>query len=103
MGDIWKDDPEVQAWAKRVLKDLVPMISESGCTVSLMPHGEPDVKFAVELGFSIMLDKPIIAVVDPGQQVPDRMLRVVDEVVEGPVDAPDFHERLRAAIDRIPD
>lgn len=103
MGDIWKDDPEIQAWARGVLKDLVPKISESGCTVSLMPRGETDVKFAVELGFSIMLDKPIIAVIEPGQQIPARMLRVVDEVVEGPLDAPDFHERLRAAIDRIPD
>jgi nucleoside 2-deoxyribosyltransferase len=103
MGDIWTDDPKVQAWARRVLKDLVPMISDSDCTISLVPHGESDVKFAVELGFSIMLDKPIIAVVDPGQQVPARMLRVVEEVVEGPVDAPDFHERLQAAIARLPE
>jgi nucleoside 2-deoxyribosyltransferase len=102
MGDIWKDDPDVQEWARRMLSDLVPMISDSDCTVSLLPHGEPDVKFAVELGFSIMLDKPIIAIVDPGQQIPARLLRVVDEIVEGPVGAPDFHERLDAAIDRIP-
>jgi nucleoside 2-deoxyribosyltransferase len=103
MGDIWKDDPEVQAWARRVLADLVPKLTESDCTVSLLPRGESDVKFAVELGFSIMLDKPIIAVIEPGQQIPARMLRVVDEVVEGPLDAPDFQERLGAAIARIPE
>jgi hypothetical protein len=61
------------------------------------------VKFAVELGFSIMLDKPIIAVIAPGQQVPARMLRVVDEVLEGPVDAPDFRERFQAAVSRVVD
>jgi DNA-binding CsgD family transcriptional regulator len=103
MGDIWKDDPQVQAWARRVLTELVPKLSDSDCTISLMPRGEADVKFAVELGFSIMLDKPIIAVIEPGQQIPARMLRVVDEVVEGPVDAPDFQERLGAAIARIPE
>jgi hypothetical protein len=103
MGDIWQNDPDVKEWARRVLADLVPKISTSACTISLMPTVETDVKFAVELGFSIMLDKPIIAVIQPGQQIPARMLRVVDEIVEGPIDAPDFPERLRAAIDRIPD
>jgi hypothetical protein len=103
MGDIWQNDPDVQDWARRVLSDLVPKLSESACTISLMPSGETDVKFAVELGFSIMLDKPIIAVIEPGQKIPARMLRVVDAVVDGPLDAPDFGERLRAAIDRIPD
>jgi hypothetical protein len=103
MGDIWKDDPEVQAWARRVLSDMVPKLADSACTVTLMPSGEPDVKLAVELGFSVLLDKPMIAIIQPGQQVPARMLRVVDEVVEGPMDAPDFTQRFQAAVSRVLD
>jgi hypothetical protein len=60
-----------------------------------------DVKFAVELGFMVMLDKPIIAVVSPGSKVPLKLAKVADEIVEGDIGDPDFQERFHAAIDRV--
>ena len=71
----WMDDPEAQAWARHVLKDLVPMVGGSALTVSLVPTGPADVKFAVELGMSIMLDKPVILVVQTGTKIPERLVR----------------------------
>jgi hypothetical protein len=59
------------------------------------------VKFAVELGFSIMLDKPIIAVVAPGTQVPGKLVAVADEIVEGVPGQPGFEERFHAALARV--
>ncbi len=50
-------------------------------TVSLVPKGPADMKFAVELGLSIMLDKPFIAVVAPGQEVPAKLRAVADRIV----------------------
>lgn len=81
MNKIW-ENPEYRDWEDYVRKDVIPMIEESAVTVSLMPSGETDVKFAVELGLSIMLDKPIIALVQPGMSIPSGLAAVAAEIVE---------------------
>jgi nucleoside 2-deoxyribosyltransferase len=96
------DSKEFRRYAERVRRELIPMIKESAVTLSLVPpDGEVDVKFAVELGFMIMLDKPIIAVVSSGRKVPLKLVKVADEIVEGDVGDPGFEERFKAAIDRV--
>lgn len=78
----YEQDPEYVEWARRVKEELVPKMEDSACTVSLVPEGETDVKFAVELGLSIMLDKPIILVVRPGTKVPEKLALVASDIVE---------------------
>lgn len=101
----YTDDPEYRAWVEDVRTGLIPKLEESAITVSLIPEGETDIKFAVELGLSIMLDKPIIAVVGPGVRVPERLLRVADEVVEGDVTTEagqaELMEKLTAMMKRL--
>ena len=58
------------------------MIQDSAVTISLVPSGETDIKFAVELGLSIMLDKPLLARVKPGTPIPDALARTADEIGE---------------------
>jgi nucleoside 2-deoxyribosyltransferase len=94
-------NPKWERYAERVRRELIPMINDSAVTLSLVPSGKTDVKFAIELGFMIMLDKPIIAVVTPGTKVPAKLIAVADEIVEGEISDPDFQERLRAAIMRV--
>lgn len=91
-------DPGWLDYAEHVINDLVPKIRGSAATVSLVPKGKTDVKFAVELGLSIMLDKPIIAVVAPGTRVPAKLIKVADAIVECEPGDPGFGERLAAAI-----
>lgn len=98
--------PQFRAYEKKVKKELIPMIEDSAVCLSLVPPDEDgevavDVKFAVELGFMIMLDKPIIAIVSPGRRVPNKLAIVADEIVEGDVGDPDFEERFKAAINRV--
>jgi hypothetical protein len=100
------DNPfEDKGWleyADHVVNELIPKIQDSAITVSLVPEGKAtDVKFAVELGFSIMLDKPIVAVVSPGTKVPAKIVAVADVIVEGNVSDPDFQRRLMDAITQI--
>lgn len=97
----WIDDPEAQVWARRILDELVPMIDQSAVVVSLLPTTEADVKFAVETGLSIMLDKPIIIAVQPGTVVPAKMMAVADEVIEFDPSAPDMGGRLQDAYQRV--
>jgi nucleoside 2-deoxyribosyltransferase len=107
----WMDEPgieellntsRVQAWERHVRRELIPKIRESAVTVSLVPNGDTDVKFAVELGFSIMLGKPIILIVTPGTRVPDKLVQIADEIVEvADISAPADGARIAEAIHRI--
>lgn len=85
--DPWEgffDAPENKEWVDHVKNELIPMIQRSGMTISLIPNDprNVDIKFAVELGLSIMLDKPIIAVVSPGVQIPNQLLKLAEHIVE---------------------
>jgi hypothetical protein len=81
-GDPILRDPGFIEWAEHQRIHVMPMIQESGVTISLVPKGPADMKFAVELGLSIMLDKPIIAVIEPGQEIPGKLIAVADHIVE---------------------
>ena len=77
------------------------MITGSAVTVSLVPRGDTDVKFAVELGFTLMFDKPLILVVAPGVTVPRRLRRAADAVVVGEIQHPRTQDQLREVLKRV--
>lgn len=78
--------PEDIEFQKVVMEGLVPQMAGSAVAVCITPEGDPadaiDAKFCVELGVMIMLDKPIIAVVQPGTGVSEKLRKVADEIVE---------------------
>jgi len=82
MSEDLRNDPDFVAWETHVKTNVLPKMEASALTVSLAPGGEPDIKYAVELGLSIMLNKPIFVVCEPGQALPDKLLRVADKVIE---------------------
>lgn len=92
--------PEFDRFADRVRKELVPKIEGSNLFVSITPldANKVDVKFAVELGLAVMFNKPIIAVIRPGTQVPEKLTRVVDRFVELDLDDPTSRDRLADTI-----
>jgi hypothetical protein len=92
------DSPEWRRYSKRAIRELLPMIADSAVTISLAPKGETDIQFALELGLSIMLDKPIIAVIEPGTQVPAKLAKIADEIVEY---GDDLQQRITAALARV--
>ena len=83
-SDPWDDDPQVQRWVAHVRHQVLPMIERSALSAIVTPSGEPDIKIAVELGLSILLDKPLLVMVAPGQHVPAALRRAADRVIEGP-------------------
>lgn len=99
------DDPfesaEWRDYADRVRRELVPMIGDSAYVMSLVPDGETDVKFALELGLSIMMDKRIIAVVRAGVHVPNKLAGVADAIIEDTGDPKLLSRRLLEAMQEI--
>jgi hypothetical protein len=100
----WLDDlspSERTNWDRFVehfRRDALEKIAGSAFTVSLVPGAGFDVKFATELGASIMLDKPILAIIVPGAAVPEKLRLVVDEVVEADLDVEEGREKISAAV-----
>lgn len=75
------DDPEWNKFVASFRADAVSKIAESAFTISLVPGKDFDVKFATELGASIMLNKPIVPVVLPGREIPAGLERVAHAVI----------------------
>jgi nucleoside 2-deoxyribosyltransferase len=105
----WLDDlsaEERRGWDQfvdHVRRDTVQKMDKSAFVLSLVPSGGADVKFAVELGLAIMLDKPILAVAMPGAEVPAKMRQVADEFVEADVDLAEGRDAVVQAIQRLKD
>ena len=100
MSDELLNNPDFREWAERTRSKLMPMIQESALVVSLVPETDADMKFAVELGLAIMLDKPIIAVVAPGQIIAGKLRQAADAIVEWDSGQPGGEQALMAEIER---
>jgi hypothetical protein len=84
------DWEEFTAWHR---EHTVKAMSDSAYVMSLVPRAEEvDVKFAVELGLAIMLDKPIVAVVQPGVPVPPGLRKVAEAVITADLDTEEGKE-----------
>lgn len=87
-------------WERHVREGLIPKLHNSALGISVVPAGDVDAKFAVELGLLIMLDKPIIAVVPPGVDIPPKLARVADHIITADFTTDEGYARqqLRMAI-----
>jgi hypothetical protein len=101
VSDPWQD-PSAKRWARHVVDDMVPKLESSAMSLSLVPDNDGDVKFWVELGAAIMLDKPVIAVIFSDREVPPKLEAVADEIVRLPEGVnPAASQALAAAIERV--
>lgn len=73
--------PEAQDFLQEASEKLPELIGGSALSVMLIGEN-PDPKFCIELGYSIMYDKPIILVVRNGSKVPSKLALLADEIVE---------------------
>lgn len=73
-------------------------ITQSAAMISLVPSGGLDIKFALELGAGIMLNKPIIAVVMPGAEIPPKLETVADAVIAADIDTEEGRNELAGVI-----
>ena len=101
----WMEDPEWNAYVTHVRTTLIPMLESTSMTISLAPHDPKgtDIKFAIELGLSIMLDKPIIVVIRDGDVLPPMLEQIAHAVVRGDLDSPTTQAELMTAIKSIPE
>lgn len=82
--------------------ELAPKMKNSAFMLSLVTADDkPDIKFCLELGMAIMLDKPIMAVVLDGAAVPPQLAKIAAEIVRLPRDAGLSTPESRSAASRL--
>lgn len=96
----WWMDPDAKAWLAHAADTLPGMIGNSKVAVSIVAD-EVDPKFAVELGYMIMLNKPIVLVVPNGRTVPDKLALVADKIVEWRDDEAAMKQAVMDALDEL--
>lgn len=97
-----EDEPysdEVKAFFAAAEQELGPKVRASAVGVSILT-GEIDPKIAIEIGYILLLGKPLFLVVMPGTQVPDGLVRASEAIIEGSLDGAETGQRLRNAIQR---
>lgn len=83
----WATGPEWENFVTHHRTYTAQAMAESAYVMSLVPKpGKVDVKFAVELGMAIMLDKPIIAMAQPGTPIPPGLRKVADAIIVADLD-----------------
>ena len=99
MSDPWAD-PEAQEWLTYVRDNVLPMVEDSSVCVSICPTtpDKVDIKFAVELGMMIMLDKPVIVNARPGTKIPAKLRLVADKVVVADITTPKGRMKFMEAL-----
>jgi hypothetical protein len=81
------EDPQWKAYAQRFIRDVAPHIVDSAYFTVIAPPGgrETDVKQAVEIGYALLMDKPIIVVHAPNRPMPAKLRKVADHIVVGDI------------------
>jgi len=93
---------EIEAFIKQVMEsDLEPKMRASKFVLMpFAPEMKTDVMFALQLGFCLLLEKPLIICALRGAYVPPRVLGLADEIVVGDT-VEDLKPALAAAVHRL--
>jgi hypothetical protein len=76
------DDAEWRRFEKHVRETLVPKMAESETVLVISPDfGTFDVEFALQIGASVLLEKPLLVVLPEGRVMPPKLERIADRII----------------------
>lgn len=102
MPENWWEDPDIKGFLDEASQAVPPLLDHCSVAASLLPSdGVPDAKIAVEIGYILLMNKPLILLVAPGTEVPTGLARAADEIVEFSGPNRDSVDRLQQAMSRI--
>lgn len=86
-------------WVAEVRRTTLQTMDSSAMIMQLYTDKTADVKFALEVGYALLLDKPILAVVLPGALVPKKLGLVADLIVEADIETEEGRAIVAAALE----
>lgn len=89
-----------ERWEQNAREELGPKMASSAYVMAIAAAGDVDPKQALEIGYAVLLDKPIVLVVPAGREVPpglERLARRVVKLHHGP-ETPQAQQQLMAEL-----
>lgn len=103
------DDPKFRAWADDRKDTVLTMLDDSAVSMAVLSPPftleRLDVSQALEIGASLLLDKPLILLVEAGTECPHGLAKAADRIVEidRPLGSPSNARRIQQAISELSD
>ena len=77
-----KRNAEWTRFERHVRESLIPKMAESETVLVISPEfGDFDVEFALQIGASVLLEKPLLVVVPEGRTIPPKLERLADRII----------------------
>jgi hypothetical protein len=77
-----KRNDEWTRFERHVRETLVPKMAESETVLVISPEfGDFDVEFALQIGASVLLEKPMLVVLPVGRTIPPKLQRLADRII----------------------
>lgn len=94
---------DFEKFQEHVRAELAPNMMKSAFCCLIVPSSPEavDAKMCIELGMMVLFDKTIIAVVQPGTEVPAKLVAIADRIVEFSGDDADCARRIREAVEDL--
>jgi hypothetical protein len=83
-GDDPFDSEEYKNWADEMRATLIPQMRESASILMIAPRMDTkfDINFALQIGSAILLEKPLILLVQVGRDIPPKLRAIADRIIE---------------------
>jgi hypothetical protein len=98
------DSNQFRSWADTMRTRLIPEMRDSANVLMIAPNMSAgfDIEFALQIGASILLEKPLILLVDRKRSIPPKLRAIADRIIETDfdmisMDAPDIQRQLTQA------
>ena len=76
------EHPDVKAMLRHFRDKVLPNIKGSAITAAIVSKHDPDPKMCLEMGASLLLDKPIIVICIDKAQVSQHLRKIATAIVE---------------------
>lgn len=99
------DSDDFRRWADDMRERLIPNMKDSASVLMIAPRmeGKFDIEFALQIGASILLHKPLILLVHRGSTIPPKLRAIADRIIETDLDnitmdVAEMQQQIRQAI-----
>lgn len=99
------ESDQFRSWADTMRARLIPKMRDSANVLMIAPNMSEkfDIEFALQIGATILLEKPLILLVDRGRSIPPKLRAIADRIIEADLDmltmdSPDIQRQLAQAM-----
>lgn len=81
MSKSFRNHADWRRFVVSVNKDLVPKMAGSSAVIIPMGRDDTDVAFALQVGFAVIMQKPLLLIVPAGFDPPPKLEGIADRIV----------------------